>query len=63
MPDTQDLQSHAIPGAQAKSQDKGWVMDKELGDEQWGLIAPLLPKLEVKVDLGLLKAVDQVRVP
>jgi hypothetical protein len=38
-------------------------MDKELGDEQWGLIASLLPKLKVKVDLGLLKAVDQVRVP
>jgi hypothetical protein len=38
-------------------------MDEELGDEQWGLIAPLLPKLKVKVDLRLLKVVDQVRVP
>jgi hypothetical protein len=39
------------------------VKDKQLGDKQWGLIAPLLPKLKVKVDLGLLKAVDRVRLP
>jgi hypothetical protein len=28
-------------------------MDEELGDEQWELIAPLLPKLREGVDLGL----------